>query len=78
MATIEVETKDITEPRKFVTLRLTETEAQEIKYALYRSPMCSDPEELLQSDLYKLIRDALDGKPHARVIPQPKRKGFFF
>jgi len=82
MASINIETKDITEPRKFVTLSLTEAEANEVKNALYRSTYTPDDfRDSYQSPLYILLRDALDGKP--KLSPElaggqpPRRKGWF-
>jgi hypothetical protein len=80
MATIEIETRDVTEPRRFVTLRITEEEAHRIKASLRRDDTSYlmtgmyKPEEIEArlSPLYKLLRDALDGAP---VLPPEKRGG---
>ncbi|MDF0504858.1 hypothetical protein POK33_29415 [Burkholderia cenocepacia] len=82
MATIDIETKDVTEPRKFVTLKLTEAEAQEVKRALYRPTHTPDDfVDAYQSPIYILLRDVLDGKPKLRPElsggQAPRRKAWW-
>jgi len=89
MATIDIETKDVTEPRRFVTLHLTEVEAREVMAAMIAArsylelTYTAEEAEAHRSPLYKLLRDTLDGKPKAPPSFRPvtvapkKRTGWF-